>query len=109
MFYTKKNNVYRIVRITGSQDNILGVTFGDKKTKVLEWSTKKNDKVRSSKQEILKQVMSGLESSNQSFETNYQLSEIYFLPSDSVRNSVYHLLIFELMKHYHYKKEFKQI
>ena len=53
--------------------------------------------------------MSGLKSFNQSFKTNYQLSEIYFLPSDSVRNSVYHLLIFELMKHYDYKKEFKQI
>ena len=108
MLYTKKNNVYRIVRITGSPDNILGVTFGDTKKQSIRM-TKRNDKVCSSEQEILKQVMSGLESFNQSFETNYQLSEIYFLPSDSARNSVYHLLIFELMKHYHYKKEFKQI
>ena len=30
MGFFKKNNIYRITRITGSQDNILGVTFDQK-------------------------------------------------------------------------------
>ena len=30
MEFFKKDNVYQIIRITGSQDNILGVTFDDK-------------------------------------------------------------------------------
>ena len=27
MRYTKSNNVYKVIRITGAQDNILGVCF----------------------------------------------------------------------------------
>ena len=30
MGFFKKNNIYRITRITGSQDNILGVAFDNK-------------------------------------------------------------------------------
>jgi hypothetical protein len=29
MKFTKKDNIYKIIRITGSQNNILGVCFGD--------------------------------------------------------------------------------
>jgi hypothetical protein len=29
MRFFKKDNIYKITRITGSQDNILGVTFND--------------------------------------------------------------------------------
>ena len=30
MEFFKKNNVYQVIRITGSQDNILGVAFDNK-------------------------------------------------------------------------------
>lgn len=30
MEFFKKGNIYRIIRITGSQDNFLGVVFDDK-------------------------------------------------------------------------------
>lgn len=31
MRFSKTDNIYKIIRITGSQDNILGVAFDDKK------------------------------------------------------------------------------
>ena len=42
MGFFKKDNIYRIIRITGSQDNILGVAFDDKHNsdnniEVIEW------------------------------------------------------------------------
>jgi len=29
MRFSKTDNVYKIIRITGSQDNILGISFGE--------------------------------------------------------------------------------
>ena len=90
MEFFKKDNVYQIIRITGSQDNILGVTFDDKNNRdnnieVIEWDFPNIDKskIGTSKEEVLKQVLSGLELVNQSLKTNYKLSKIYFTPFDS--------------------------
>ena len=108
MRFTKKDNIYRIIRLTGSQDNILGVAFGeDNKMEILEWPIEEGEEIRTSKKEVLEQIISGLESVNQSLGTNYKLSEIYFLPSDRASNSVYKLLICKLIRHYHSGNEFK--
>ena len=116
MRFTKKDNIYRIIRITGSQDNILGVVFDDKNRsdnniEVIEWDFPNIDKsrIRTSKEEVLEQVLSGLEWVNQSLGTNYKLSQIYFSPFDSGTNSVYNFLICTLIRHYHDGKEFKEI
>ena len=110
MRFTKKGNIYRIIRLTGSQDNILGVSFGeDNKMEIVEWPIEEGEKIRTSKKEVLEQIISCLESVNQSLGTNYKLSKIYFLPSDRASNSVYTLLIFNLIRHYHDGKEFKEI
>ena len=116
MGFFKKNNIYRITRITGFQDNILGVAFNDKnksdnKIEVIEWDFPNIDKsiIRTSKEEVLEQVLSGLESVNQSFGTNYKLSQIYFSPFDSGTNSVYNLLICKLIRHYHSGNKFKEV
>jgi hypothetical protein len=110
MRFTKKGNIYRITRLTGSQDNILGVSFGeDNKMEILEWPIEEGEKIRTSKKEVLEQIISGLESVNQSLGTNYKLSKIYFLPSDRASNSVYNLLICKLIRHYHSGNEFKEV
>ena len=116
MGFFKKNNIYQITRITGSQDNILGVAFDDKNNsdnniEVIEWDFSNIDKsrIRTSKEEVLEQVVSGLESVNQSLGTNYKLSKIYFSPFDSGANSVYNLLICKLIRHYHSGNEFKEV
>ena len=116
MGFFKKDNIYRITRITGSQDNILGAAFDDKdrsdnNIEVIEWDFPNIDKsiIRTSKEEVLEQVVSGLESVNQSLGTNYKLSKIYFSPFDSGANSVYNLLICKLIRHYDSGNEFKEV
>jgi len=116
MGFFKKDNIYSITRITGSQDNILGAAFDDRdrsdnNIEVIEWDFPNIDKsrIRTSKEEVLEQVVSGLESVNQSLGTNYKLSKIYFSPFDSGTNSVYNLLICTLIRHYHSGNEFKEV
>ena len=116
MGFFKKDNIYRITRITGSQDNILGVVFDDKNNsdnniEVIEWDFPNIDKsrIRTSKKEVLEQVLSGLEWVNQALGTNYKLSQIYFSPFDSGTNSVYNLLICKLIRHYHSRNEFQEV
>lgn len=106
MRFSKKGNIYKIIRITGSQDNILGISFSEKNKiqnniEVIEWQLRDDRKNITSKEEIVKQVISGLQEVNKSLETNYQLSKIYFDPADNASNSVYKLLIALLIRHYH--------
>ena len=111
MRFSKTNNIYKIIRITGSQDNILGISFGEDNIEVIEWNFNKIDKsrIRTSKEEVLEQVLSGLESVNQSLGTNYKLSKIYFSPFDISTNRIYSGLIAALIRHYHSGNEFKEV
>ena len=115
MRFSKSGNIYKIIRITGSQDNILGISFSQKDIsadgiEVIEWNFPNIDKsrIRISKEEILKQVLLGLNSINQSLGTNYQLSKIYFSPFDNSANQIYSGLIAALIRHYHNGYEFKE-
>lgn len=111
MRFSKTNNIYKIIRITGSQDNILGISFGEDNIEVIEWNFNNIDKsrIRTSKEEVLEQVLSGLESVNQSLGTNYKLSKIYFSPFDISTNRIYSGLIAALIRHYHSGNEFKEV
>ena len=116
MGFFKKDNICWISRITGCQDNILGVAFDNKNNsdnniEVIEWDFPNMDKSRiwTSKEEVLEQVLPGLESVNQSLGANYKLSQIYFSPFESGINSVYNLLICKLIRHYHSGNEFKEV
>ena len=111
MRFSKTNNIYKIIRITGSQDNILGISFGEDNIEVIEWNFNNIDKsrIRTSKEEVLEQVLSGLESVNQSLGTNYKLSKIYFSPFDISTNRNYSGLIAALIRHYHSGNEFKEV
>ena len=116
MGFFKKDNIYRITRITGSQDNILGAAFDDKdrsdnNIEVIEWDFPNIDKsrIRTSKEEVLEQVVSGLESVNQSLGTNYKLSKIYFSPLDISTNRIYSGLIAALIRYYHSGQQFKEV
>ena len=111
MRFSKTNNIYKIIRITGSQDNILGISFGEDDIEVIEWNFNKIDKsrIRTSKEEVLEQVLSGLESVNQSLGTNYKLSKIYFSPFDISTNRIYSGLIAALIRHYHSGNEFNEV
>ena len=108
MGFYKTKNIYKVTRMTGSQNNILGVSFSEKhieecEIEIIEWdfSSNANEKIRTSKELVIKQVMTGLNNVNESLNTNYKLSRIYFSPFDSDSNSVYSLLICKLIRHYH--------
>ena len=111
MRFSKTNNIYKIIRITGSQDNILGISFGEDNIEVIEWNFNNIDKsrIRTSKEGVLEQVLSGLKSVNQSLGTNYKLSKIYFSPFDISTNQIYSGLIAALIRHYHSGNEFKEV
>lgn len=104
--------MYRVSQITGSQNNILGVCFSENNSseiEVIDWNLENDRKVRTSKEEVLKQVLLGLKEVNQSLGTNYRVSKIYFLPSESPTGSVYEFLIARLIRHYHSGKEFEKV
>ena len=111
MRFSKTNNIYKIIRITGSQDNILGISFGEDNIEVIEWNFNNIDKsrIQTSKEEVLEQVLFGLESVNKSLGTNYRLSKIYFSPFDISTNRIYSGLIAALIRHYHSGNEFKEV
>ena len=111
MRFSKTDNIYKIIRITGSQDNILGISFGEDDVEVIEWNFNNSDRsrIRTSKEEVLEQVLFGLESVNKSLGTNYRLSKIYFSPFDISTNRIYSGLIAALIRHYHSGNEFKEV
>ena len=89
MRFTKKGNIYKITRVTGNRDNILRISFDNRNgtennIEVIEWNFPNigSSKIRTSKTEVLNQVLSGLNSINQSLGTNYTLSKIYYVPSE---------------------------
>ena len=83
MRFSKTDNIYKIIRITGSQDNILGISFGEDDVEVIEWNFNNSDS----------EPQKGLESVNKSLGTNYKLSKIYFSPFDISTNRIYSGLI----------------
>jgi hypothetical protein len=116
MRFLKTGNIYKIIRITGSQDNILGISFveinsSEANLEVIEGNFPNvyRSTSRTSKEEVLKQVLSGLEWINKSLGTNYKLSKIYFSPFDSSRNRIYSTLIKVLIRHYHSGNEFQEV
>ena len=54
MQFSKTDNIYKIIRITGSQDNILGISFGENELEIVEWNFDNIDRRRipTSKEEV---------------------------------------------------------
>ena len=47
MRFTKKNNIYRIVRITGPEANILDGVYGeDDRMEIVEWSIREGEEIQ---------------------------------------------------------------
>lgn len=88
MPFTKKDTSYKITRITDNRDNILGVSFDNNETMnsiknnigVVQWDLPNidNTKIRTSKKEILHQVISSLNSINEALGTSYKFIILLF-------------------------------
>ena len=113
MQFFKDDYIYIVIRVTGAQDNILGITFCFVETNISETDIEviefdfpniSTNRIRTSKDTILKQVLSGLEYSNKVLETNYKLSKIYFSPFDLEYNQIYFFLVLTLIAKLSQKK-----
>lgn len=114
MRFTKKNNIYKITIMTGNHDSYLGISFAEnteQNPEVIEVQIRNPKKKENppSKDEVLKQVLAGLESVNQFLGTNYKLSQIYYVPSLDGPSSIYQSLIRGLIIHYHSGNEIKEV
>jgi len=116
MKFSETDNIYRIIRIIYSQNNILGVTFDDKNKShnnivVIECDFPKiyKNRIRTSKDEVLEQILSELKSVNQFFGTNYKLFKLYFSLFEISTNRVYSGLIAVLIRYYHSRNKFKEV
>jgi hypothetical protein len=112
--FTKEDNIYKVNQFTGNQNNILGISFADKPSndqtiEVVEWYFLESDRtiIRTSKEEVLQQVLAGLKSLNEDLGTDYQVSKIYYDPSEDGSELVYRTLFRMLLKHYHSGNEFE--
>lgn len=117
MYFTRTGKIYKVVRRTNSNSNILGVVFDtENKNKneieVIEWyfpDLNNGGIIEISKEEVLEYVLDGLEAVNKSLGTDYQVSQIYFTPFDDPPSSVYRFLITLLIRHYHSGNEFFEL
>lgn len=58
MQFLKDGDVYKVARMTGSQDNILGITFSENEVPVdvVEWVVKQGAVLKSSSPQVLEQA-----------------------------------------------------
>tara|TARA_B100000745_G_C20073369_1_gene366494 strand:+ start:501 stop:836 length:336 start_codon:yes stop_codon:yes gene_type:complete len=100
MQFIRDNGLYKVARITGPTHNFLAIRLSEEKcsTEVTALPVKHGDAVKLDGQKVLSQVLNGLEAVNLELGTEYFLSEVQFVPSDSESSTVYGLLIEELIK-----------
>ena len=116
MGFSKKDNIYIITRMTGNEDNFLGISFAKNIEQNLEVIEIQNSRAKKynkpiPKDELLKQVLNGLEVANQQLGTNYKLSHIYYDEYSDGPISWYTSLARQLIFRYHYHsgEEFKEV
>lgn len=100
MQFVKSGDIYKVARITGTQDNLLGVTLCEHQGEVelVALESRGGAKVSAEPEEVLRQVTAGLADVNRELGTNYCLSKIFYLPGESATNLVYTLLIVALVR-----------
>ena len=117
MSFTRIGNIYRVTRITGWIDKFLGIVFADSSEQseqtpeVIEVEMRNSipNKNPVSKDEVVKQVLSGLEAFNRAAGTNYKVSKIFFAPSFEGRSPIFEGLTYSLVGHYHRGGDFREI
>lgn len=114
MRFYKTGNIYKVIRMTGNQDNYLGVSFAENDENSIDLievpvRNPKKQKIEPSKDEVLNEVLSGLKEVNESLGTSYRLSKIYYAPSSDGPTSTYQYLTRALIRRYHRKEEFQEV
>lgn len=100
MQFVKSGEVYKVARITGVQDNFLGITLTDQQVEIelVALPVDKSGSVKISPDELLRQVMDGLSEVNLELGKDYRLAKLFYSPQESASHDVYKLLISELIR-----------
>ncbi|CCN72623.1 conserved hypothetical protein [Vibrio nigripulchritudo SFn118] len=100
MIYIRDNNLYKIARITGPTHNFLAIRLSESKCsiKVKALFSRTEEELRIDEESVVAQVLSGLTSTNLELKTEYYVSEIHYVPSDTKSSSVYKFLTIELLR-----------
>ena len=100
MQFVKSGEVYKVARITGVQDNFLGVTLAEHPAgiELVAFPIPGNASVKASPEEVLKQVIEGLSEVNLELGKDYRLAKVFYSPQENPSNAVYKLLISELIR-----------
>ena len=106
-----KGDIYGITRMTGNQDNILGIFFAEKNTseynkdniQLIAWDSSNSEKIpiRMAENEVLTQVFLGLNSFNEALGTDYQITKIYYVTSGYGSGNIYRGLTLRVLERYH--------
>lgn len=100
MQFAKSGEVYKVARITGVQDNFLGVTLADHPAEIelVEFPMPGGGPVKASPNEVLKQVTEGLSEVNLELGKHYRLAKVFYSPQENSDHAVYKFLISELIR-----------
>lgn len=104
MQFVFDNGLYKVARITGPMHNFLAIrlaTSTREEIKLTSLETKSNKPAGISGETVLAQVTSGLAHINAELGQKYAVSEVQFIASDTMSNSVYELLTTELIRKIH--------
>jgi hypothetical protein len=112
----KKGDIYYVTRTTNIQSNILAIRLGDANTRendieVIDWESSNITRpgIRTSKEELLRQVFSGLKRMNGNLGTNYTIAAVYYISAECSDLSMYDMLTGILIRNYHQGGEFKNL
>ena len=109
MQFLKVGDRYQVSRITGSQDNVLGIELGRDGAgmRVVEWALGNGEPTRSTAEEVGRQVLQAVEEFNRDHGTSYTISVAYFAKEDSSRGQVYVMLTKRLLGRIHRGEPFE--
>lgn len=101
---------YRAIRITGTKHNLLGLSLGSSesvKISKLQASEMHNATIESD--DVLTQVISGLKEINHQLQSNYHITEVQFVSTDTLDKDIYKMLTKELISRIHHNHEFTKV
>jgi hypothetical protein len=97
MQFIRVKNCFKVVRITGPSHNLLGIEFGEvsdspEEAVVESLPSDGGNTASLSETEVRKNVVLGVAEANREFGTNYVVSRIEFVPTDSPPAETYRAL-----------------
>lgn len=93
MRYSINGDFFRVMHITGPAHNLLGLSFsqGDPGAIVLERLAGSPERTID-EERLMEAVLSGVDAANASLKTNYHVSRIQYVPTDTPDLGTYSLL-----------------